>query len=378
MTAGALAQVTTGGVTAPPGSTPWYSYQYVDHGVLKTGATQNPNIAAQAAVSQSYRDAQAAQDNTAGGSADWSQLVTLDQAKGALHPIAMSLAKNAPAGLSEQALATILASRGQPTVASQAFTAQDRQLLGLPSSFDMIKGIDPSQANFGANNWSIYNPQANGFLGESGQATFKGMIGLAATALGANYLAGLGGAAADAAGGAAADAAAGGFGTGQGMLSAYGDAAAGGLGTVGDMTLGSTFYPQGLGALTADGISAGVAATNPYIGNSIRDLATTDPTGSVPTNNWLENQVTNLTGNGNVSPLKTASDLYRGASTINSLVGALGGAPQGSSTASSSSATAPYGGALSSVGPNVNNTVGNLYQATNYARGGLARYRRAL
>ena len=48
------------------------------------------------------------------------------------------------------------------TLDSNYVSAADRQKYGLPSSFDMLRNIDPSQANWGMQNAQIYNPQAGG------------------------------------------------------------------------------------------------------------------------------------------------------------------------------------------------------------------------
>lgn len=52
------------------------------------------------------------------------------------------------------------------TVQSHMFSEDVRKGLGLPQSFNMFQGVDPTKPDWGATNWTLFNPTSSGFFGD--------------------------------------------------------------------------------------------------------------------------------------------------------------------------------------------------------------------
>lgn len=49
---------------------------------------------------------------------------------------------------------------------SHFFPMEMRKSLGIPSSFDMIRNLDPTKPDWSAKSWSVFNPKSGGFFGD--------------------------------------------------------------------------------------------------------------------------------------------------------------------------------------------------------------------
>ena len=264
---------------------------------------------------------------------------------------------------------------GSQIVRPYDMTPEDLKKLGIAPEMSYIANFDPTKANANANNWNMWRQEAHGGFGGG---IMQGLMNIGKII--APMFLGPAGVGADAAGAGAEALAT----EGLGALPQGVGAAANIGGTAGMTNLSMQAAANAAnGVMQAGmGVGAGAGALSPYIGNSIKDLAVTNPTGSVPTNNWLENQIANLSGNGTSSALSTAKDLYTNANLFKTVAGALFKPQQqqpapGSSSSTGSPYTTMTGPSLNSYAPQIGQP-GNMIQPTQYpgfAQGGLAQWR---
>jgi hypothetical protein len=283
----------------------------------------------------------------------------------------MSLAKNgAGLGLSEQTMANMLSTyqagggTGSATVRPYQMTSAEQKALGIGSDMSFLANFDPSKPNWNAQSWQVSKPAPSGGMFDG---LWQAALTVGLPAMGASFL----GPSLGAAGSAAGDAAAAGIGSGisdaatqaaidsimgntTGMIGANlagaGFDVGAGLGVAGastgllgsssplpqgaftpgaDISSGYGFQPgadisSGYGFQPGADISSGypaaqggyAAGTNPYIGNSISDLAVTNPTGTVPTNSLFQNAQAALGGNYSTAAGNPLSGLVSNGSGI--------------------------------------------------------------